>query len=321
MTELLSDEFRSFSARIGRNPLMIQGPGGNTSIKDDTIMWIKASGMELAYAETGEVFVAVNRQAAREEAFGKGDGTCKSTLIDTTSTLRPSIETTFHAGLNAAVVAHSHSVNVISHMISVAGQKIAAEKLAGIEPLFVPYAKPGLPLTREILQRVNDNTRVILLENHGLICCGETVEETAATMKHVEELLALKPIKPTVLPIDIPPQDGYVWAQEESWMALNDRVCSLIQSGSYYPDHVVFLGSGIRRKDTNEASPVFLEPDVGIQIKAESTLAQHAMLRCLSDVMCRIPQDWVPIVIGVEAEAELLDWDAEKYRQALADRS
>ncbi|MYE36686.1 MAG: class II aldolase, partial [Rhodobacteraceae bacterium] len=32
------------------------------------------------------------------------------------------------------------------------------------------------------------------------------------------------------------------------------------------------------------------------------------------------PHDWIPEPIGEEAEAELLNWDAEKYRQELAKR-
>jgi hypothetical protein len=45
------------------------------------------------------------------------------------------------------------------------------------------------------------------------------------------------------------------------------------------------------------------------------------MLRCLSDVLARLPENWTPHAIGATAEAELLNWDAEKYRQALAART
>ena len=44
------------------------------------------------------------------------------------------------------------------------------------------------------------------------------------------------------------------------------------------------------------------------------------MLTCLSNILRRLPEDWIATPIGEEAEAELLDWDAEKYRQALAAR-
>ena len=42
------------------------------------------------------------------------------------------------------------------------------------------------------------------------------------------------------------------------------------------------------------------------------------MLQCLSNILLRLPLDWVPEPIGEKAEAELLDWDAEKYRQSLS---
>jgi len=45
------------------------------------------------------------------------------------------------------------------------------------------------------------------------------------------------------------------------------------------------------------------------------------MLRCLSDILARLPSDWSLDPIGLEAEAELLNWDAEKYRQTLAARA
>ena len=70
-SDLLIPEFRALSARLGSDPLQVQGPGGNTSIKDGEVMWIKASGTELANAETQDIFVAVDRNAAKAEASGR----------------------------------------------------------------------------------------------------------------------------------------------------------------------------------------------------------------------------------------------------------
>lgn len=321
MQELLTDAFRAFSARLGRDPLIIQGPGGNTSIKNDKVMWIKASGMELADALDKNVFVAVDRVAAKAEVFGAGDGSCKATVLDPAIQLRPSIETTFHAALDWPVVAHSHSVATIAHVTSLEGRDAALQKLEGLKPAIVPYAKPGLPLTKEILARTGPDTRIILLENHGLICCGSTVEETEETMRQVEGRLALPadPVPMSSLPLEAPP-DGYAWA-DESWMAQDPDILALIQAGSYYPDHVVFLGPALPQNTLDGTAPAVLVPDVGIQVKTDATPAQRAMLTCLSDVLRRVPSDWNLRPIGPEAEAELLDWDAEKYRQALAERT
>ena len=318
MDDLLSPAFRALSAQLGQDPLRVQGPGGNTSIKSGNVMWIKASGTELADAETKPIFVAVDRNAAKAEAGGAGDGTCKATVLDPANKLRPSIETTFHAALDWSVVAHTHSIATLVHAISPEGRKIAVEKLAGLPAVFVPYAKPGLPLTREILARATADTQVIVLENHGLICCGDTVDDVARLMDEVEERLSM-PASEVGMP-DGPTREGFA-RMDESWIANDPRICDLALSGSYYPDHVVFLGPALPTVDHDGNPPVILVPNEGVYLRDGATSSQRAMIRCLSDCLSRLPADWSVQAIGEDAEAELLNWDAEKYRQALAART
>lgn len=311
--------FRALSARLGQDPLRVQGPGGNTSIKEGGVMWIKASGTELADAERADIFVAVDRDAAKAEAFGNGDGSCKTTVLDPAVTLRPSIETTFHATLDWTVVAHTHSIAALTHGVSVKGRAEAARKLANLPVAFVPYAKPGLPLTRQILSRVTSQTRVVILENHGLICCGDTVEATTEIIEEVEAMLNMPALRDGSVPNGAAP-DGFAWAPE-SWIARDELASAQALAGSYYPDHVVFLGPALPRKDHDGLPPAVLVEGEGVLIRDGATPSQKAMLRCLSDLLSRLPQDWAPQAIGADAEAELLNWDAEKYRQALAART
>jgi rhamnose utilization protein RhaD (predicted bifunctional aldolase and dehydrogenase) len=320
MDDLLSPAFRAMSARLGQDPLRVQGPGGNTSIKLGDVMWIKASGTELADAQTKPIFVAVDRNAAKAEAAGAGDGTCKATVLDPANTLRPSIETTFHAALDWPVVAHTHSVATLVHALSPQGRKAAADKLAGLPAIFVPYAKPGLPLTREILTRARADTRIVVLENHGLICCGATVDDTLQIMDEVEDRLAL-PVGPMADGDRGGPQMAGFERVFESWIAYDTRACALALSGSYYPDHVVFLGPALPKADHDGNPPVILVPGEGVYLRDGATASQRAMIRCLSDCLSRLPAQWDAAAIGADAEAELLNWDAEKYRQALAARA
>lgn len=317
-----SDAFCAFSARLGRDPLRVQGPGGNTSVKSGAVMWIKASGTELADARDRPIFVAVDRAAARAEAegAGAGDGSCRSAVLDGGPGLRPSIETTFHALLDWPVVAHTHSVAALVHAVCPQGREAARSKLDGLPAAFVPYAKPGLPLTAQIMARARPDTRVFILENHGLICCGKDVAETAALMEAVEERLAMAPLHGPGAAPPTPPPAGFDWAVEEGWLALDARARRFVRAGSYYPDHVVFLGPALPLIDGAARPPAILVPDRGVLIRREATAAQRAMLRCLSDLLSRLPRGWTPVPIGARAEAELLDWDAEKHRQALAAR-
>ncbi|MEM9013044.1 MAG: class II aldolase/adducin family protein [Pseudomonadota bacterium] len=313
--------FRALSARLGQNPLRVQGPGGNTSIKSDHVMWIKASGTELASAETQDIFVPVDRARALAEARGEaGDGSCRTTVLDPKSPLRPSIETTFHALLDWHVVAHTHSIATLVHAVAAEGRLAAREKLDGLAVAFVPYAKPGLPLTHQIIRKARDGTQVFVLENHGLIVCGQDVAETAVLMEEVETRLAMPAGDVNNAVPDTPPPEGFDWAPE-SWIARTPRATTVATAGSYYPDHVVFLGPALPRNDHDGKPPAVLVDAVGIALRKGATVPHRAMLRCLSDLLLRLPEGWTPVPIGEEAEAELLDWDAEKYRQALAARS
>lgn len=317
--DLLTAEFRALSEKLGRDPLQVQGPGGNTSIKDGDVMWIKASGTELADATSNPIFVAVDRKAALAEAREEqGDGSCKSTVLDPAISLRPSIETTFHAALDHPVVAHTHSVATLVHVIGPQGRLAAEKKLSGLPFAMVPYAKPGLPLTREILARVTPETQIFLLQNHGLICCGASVAEVAYLIEEVERRLSMHARDVDADEPSIARPQGWEWSSQ-SWIARDDRALRIAKSGSYYPDHVVFLGPALPMSET-EGAPAYLVEGEGILQLADATSSQIAMLRCLSDVLLRLPAEWQPEAIGTDAEASLLNWDAEKYRQALAEQ-
>ena len=240
-------------------------------------------------------------------------------MLDPAITLRTSIETTFHAALYHTVVAHTHSVATLVHVAGLEGRAQAVQKLADLPFVMVPYAKPGLPLTREILSRVTPDTKVVLLQNHGLICCGDTVDDVSNLIHDVETRLAMAVSGRQTKPPKERAPEGFEWAHE-SWVAQEAWAMAHATAGSYYPDHVVFLGPALPVQDDGRW-PAVLYDGVGIALRVEATPSQRAMLRCLSDILARLPSDWSLDPIGLEAEAELLNWDAEKYRQTLAARA
>ena len=307
-------DFCALSKRLGSDPLQVQGPGGNTSFKSGTTMWIKASGTELANACENDIFVAVDRAAALAQAHGAGDGTCKDTVLDPGNRLRPSIETTFHAFFDWPVVAHTHSVATLVHAISPEGRRAARIKLDGLPVVFVPYQKPGLPLTQSIMQAATAQTQVVILENHGLICAGNSVVAVSDLIAAVESRLAMPLLGADAKAPASDAPDGYEWVTTATYLATDARLRALTLAGSYYPDHVVFLGSALPLFD----GPAILVGRTGVALKSGATSSQAAMVQCLVDVLRRLPPDWSAQPIGDEAEGALLNWDAEKYRQALA---
>ena len=102
---------KEVSARVGRDMSLVQGAGGNTSVKEGDVLWVKASGAWLSEADKRDIFVPVDLPGALRAL---GQGIEKMPVADPTARLRPSIETSLHALLPHRVVLHVHAVNTIA---------------------------------------------------------------------------------------------------------------------------------------------------------------------------------------------------------------
>ena len=76
-------EFQNFctlSSELGQNPLLVQAAGGNTSVKDSGLLWVKASGTWLSEATEKKTMVAVDLDKLNEAmAAGEGhEGCCRA---------------------------------------------------------------------------------------------------------------------------------------------------------------------------------------------------------------------------------------------------
>ena len=52
-------------------------------------------------------------------------------------------------------------------------------------------------------------------------------------------------------------------------------------------------------------------------MRADATVGAQALAQCLGDVLLRVPEGAVVHYLTLEENGALLNWDAEKYRQAL----
>lgn len=194
------------------------------------------------------------------------------------------------------------------------------DKLSGLPAVRVGYRKPGVNLTAAIAAALTPRARVVQLDNHGLIVAADTVDAVAGLMDEVEARLAMPVLTPPPdAPADASPP-GFAWLIAAAPLATDARLCALAQAGSYYPDHVVFLVPALGATPV-PTGPAVVVPGTGAAIRTGATSAQRAMLVCLADVLTRLPPDWDAAPIGPDAERGLLNWDAEKYRQALARRN
>ncbi len=173
---------------------------GNTSAKiDDETFYVKASGTQLPTIKPEE-FVRVRFDGVLKllELEQATDEEIKEILMAATvddTDLRPSVETVMHALLlqlpDVNFVGHTHPTAVNAVLCSVGAEKALAGRLfpdeivcCGPAYVWIPLTEPGPPLAREIRDRVDAfiqehgfRPKTILMQNHGLVALGATVEE------------------------------------------------------------------------------------------------------------------------------------------------
>ena len=320
-------EFRAFAAALGQDPLHVQGAGGNVSLKHNGAMWVKASAAWLEEAVARNIFPVIDYVQAVTQLEEETEPIYRR--LDNDPSLRPSIETSLHIALPHRIVAHVHAVAVIALAVRLDVVMLCEEKLEGLSSVFVPYARPGWPLTQALraVQKSDAVPNVYILGNHGLIVGGETVAEVKALLADVAARLEMPvrqaPIADVRFLVDA---QGSKWRLPQSaavhGLVTDELSHDYATGGSLYPDHVVFLGRGCRSVSGHQIdsidplrNPMILVERKGVLLANGLSPAGEAMAECLAAVVARIPP-WSRLnYLTSRDESELLNWDAEKYRQ------
>ncbi len=322
MNELAA--LKEMSAEVGSEPLLVQAAGGNTSIKNDEIMWIKASGTWLKDATDKDIFVPLNFPEL-QQALSRDDPSCESCINFVRAdlnkrNLRPSIETSVHGLMPQKVVVHVHCVSTIAWAIRENAESLLSSVLDGFEWSWIPYARPGLQLSRAIRQNMKSGSDVLILGNHGLAVAADTVASCARLLEAVTAALRLSSrtvTKPDLTALEaIAKQSNFRLPHDEHChaAALDCLASTLGLSNVYYPDHVVFLGTALPTTlDAN--APAIAIPGKGVLINKDAKPAVEPMVRCLGDVFTRVPESAKLNALDAAQIDQLLNWDAEKYRQ------
>ncbi len=336
-----SEDFLGLSRRIGSDRMLVQGPGGNTSMKSGGAMWIKASGTRLADAGVHRVFLPVDIDSVIAEFNGGGDGSCLQAVIGSSHGLRPSIETTFHAVMPGRFVFHYHSVLALCHLISPEGIETLPRRLDGLDWTLVDYRKPGIPLTREIEASLGaGKSEVVLLKNHGVIVAADRISRVALLIEEVEDRLELPVSIPQSgddgarqpglrqdTPFDRRAESGSTWERCPGTCHFSSQpeLRRRLSSGVYFPDQAVFLGPNLpllSRKELDDgadpAVPAVIVDGVGIFARRDSLPEVKEIVLCLSDVFSRLPESWSVATLAPGDVDELINWDAEEFRRKSA---
>ena len=187
----LTDLIRISNA-VGKDPTLVQGGGGNTSVKTDDgrSMYIKASGTALQDMNEKQgwrrmrlapVLAIIKDASITELQTQTREVEVVNRLLlacddDVTSGARPSVEAHLH-GLLSKCVIHLHPSAVGAYVNAREGRAKLEQLFKGqrIPPLWVPYVDPGFTLAKKIAELVDRYRKqfktmpqILFLEKHGL---------------------------------------------------------------------------------------------------------------------------------------------------------
>jgi rhamnose utilization protein RhaD (predicted bifunctional aldolase and dehydrogenase) len=189
---------------FGRAGFIILGEGNTSCRIDDQTFVVKASGsnltaltrVQLTQCYFEKLLPVLDRNAVPEQEI-------EDILFDSRvkkTALKPSVETFFHAylltlpGVNC--VGHTHPIPINQILCTSAGKEFAEQRrfpdevvCCGPQSLLIPYEDPGLTLAKRIrldvqsfAQKRGKPPKVILLQNHGIITIGQSIDAVRVAM-------------------------------------------------------------------------------------------------------------------------------------------
>lgn len=318
------------SSRIGNESLLVQAGTGNTSVKLDGVLWIKASGKWLAHARDEEILIPVSLDETLRRIEQNIDPAGQTALVGG-KLLGTSVETAMHAVLPHPVVLHVHSVNTIAYAVRLDGEARLAELFEGLRWAWIPYVQSGLPLARAIrhaLER-NPQTDVLVLANHGLVVAGDSCESAEALLREVERRVATTPRfapEPAWEEINRIAASAGMRAPQNTVihsLGTDAAACRAVTQGILYPCQAIFLTPQARSLPASTAAadlPALNEPfvliqDCGALVRQKLNATEFATLNGLVQVLLRIPEDAPIRYLTADEVSELLCADVYHYRE------
>jgi len=199
------EKIAAMSVKYGSNPQFVLAGGGNTSFKDENVLFIKPSGVALSEIRPDQ-FVKMERakiqrmfSEALPEDVAKREAAAKEMMMAAVckeSSGRPSVEAPLHELIPFAYVVHLHPAAVNGMTCSVNAEKTCAQLFP--EALWIPYVDPGYTLSKKVFDEIEKYKAanagkvpsLIFLQNHGVFAGADTPEEIDALYDSVMSTLA-----------------------------------------------------------------------------------------------------------------------------------
>ncbi|MFC1562622.1 SDR family NAD(P)-dependent oxidoreductase [candidate division KSB1 bacterium] len=288
------DQLLKLSHLFGKDPDFVLAGGGNTSVKTAETLYIKPSGTTLATIKKKE-FVTIDRKKIRKilkkkynHNLFKREEQVKQDLLSARLDFnpnsygpRPSVETCLHEIIDHKFVVHTHP-NLINGLTCSKNGKKIADQLFRNNYIWVDSTNPGYKLTKVLEKKLKQHKKkqkggipkIILIQNHGLIVSGDTIEDIVTITKNIVTKI-IKYIKTTsksIQPVFIPARNKKLSKKEKS---------SILKVAS--PTLRGLLSTDIRKIiifDDSEDIQKVISSSNGRQIATKGTFSPDHMVYC-----------------------------------------
>ena len=273
----------SFSRRYGADRSLVIAGGGNTSMKEDGTLYVKASGAALADIDAGG-FAALDIGALMKllsKTYPEGDSAreaafladVRSALVPGIEPRRPSVEALLHALFPQRYVLHLHPTLINGLTCAVDGEKWAARLFP--ETLWTPECRPGYTLALLLAEKLRPETDSALLQNHGVFIAADTEKEIDETLRRMLRTLESAVRNAPEQPLELLPEIAF------------DR--------PFTPDQIVYCGLGPALPESAAASALYEDA---------RNIARYAA------------RFGGPRPMSAELVSFIVDWEAENYRKS-----
>lgn len=344
-TEQIKDLER-ISQAAGKSVDLVQGGGGNTSVKlDDDLMAVKASGYMLKDISPTDGYVVVNYKKikeyheqvdfSKEIDYEKESGEfVRENIVpmEGLKQLRPSVEAGFHSVLLKHVI-HTHPVYSNIICCSENGFELAQEIFKNEEYgfIWIPYINPGFMLTisimKELSKYISENGKfpqVILMENHGFVVTANTASECISLHEQaIETIRDYFNISKPFPEVSIEKlEDGNFISKTKylvDYFKGSGLQLSFFEDTVLYPDQMVYLGGNISLNGLDNKLNINTETgEIVYRTNEKEAFTMEETLLAFIYVVDSIQRNNLKIKTMSSNETDFIkNWESEKYRKSL----
>jgi ribulose-5-phosphate 4-epimerase/fuculose-1-phosphate aldolase len=231
----MAKEFNYLSLKYGTHLDWFPAGGGNISVKDGNILYVKQSGTAVCDSK----FVKCDLHKLLNNFYDDNENLTDCIL----SSGIPSIEVWFHSFTKKYTI-HMHPSELCTILCS--NEKIHLDKYENIKYLFIDYFNPGKEVSMEIY-KTYDNHSVIFLKNHGVIFTSDSLRELHDNIAYV-----LKSCKQNIF-------DLQMLTNKNIWKSR--KLINIGKLNIYIPDIVIYLGFEVTKSTYEEIQRYIKEYD------------------------------------------------------------